>query len=107
MKGGDKNNSRSRTNGPNVKVNFSKRVSYPTLFVGSSRVCADRATEIESIRESVDDGFKLAPKLTTFLTGSSNISRRETMREEAKNLNNLPQRRRPNVIQRPVTRMMK
>lgn len=103
MKRGDKNKSCLRRNKPSVKVNFAKRVSYPTLFVGSSRVCTDCATEIESIRESVDDGFELAPKLTTFLTGQV----RETMREEAKNLNNLPQRRRPNVIQRPVTRMMK
>ena len=53
-----------RKNKPSVKVNFAKRVSYPTLFVGSRIVCTDRATEIESIRESVDDGFKLAPKLT-------------------------------------------
>jgi hypothetical protein len=52
-------------NRPSVKVNFSKRVSYPTLFVGGSTVCTDRATEIESIRESVDDGFKLAPRLTS------------------------------------------
>ena len=54
-----------RRNRPSIKVNFAKRVSYPTLFVGSSRVCTDRATEIESIRESVDDGFKLASKVLT------------------------------------------
>ena len=54
-----------RRNRPSVKINFAKRVSYPTLFVGSSTVCTDRATEIESIRESVDDRFKLAPKLTS------------------------------------------
>ena len=52
-----------RRNRPSVKFNFAQRVSYPTLFVGSSGVCTDRATEIESIRESVDDRFKFAPKL--------------------------------------------
>ena len=51
-------------NRPCVKFNFAQRVSYPTMFVGSRRVCTDRATEIESIRESVDDGFEFAPKLT-------------------------------------------
>ena len=70
-KRGDKNDSCLRRNRPDIKVNFSKRVSYPTLFIGSSRVCTDRATEIESIREAVDNGFKLAPKLTTFLTGQN------------------------------------
>jgi hypothetical protein len=64
-------------NRPRVKVNFAKRAFDPALFVRSSSVCSDRATEIESIRESVDDGFKLAPrskgsqkrKLARFLTG--------------------------------------
>ena len=65
MKRVDKNNSCLRRHRPNIKVNFAKRVSYPTLFVGSSRLCTDRATEIESFRESVDDGFKLATTLTS------------------------------------------
>ena len=44
---------------PHVKVNFTKCASSAALFVRSSSVCSDCATEIKSIREPVDDSLNL------------------------------------------------